>query len=202
MIYPKIKNVYKRDPDTHKLTEEFSTVEFKYLSLCPWEVTEKVDGTNIRMIWTGEHLVFKGRTDRAEIPDHLLDHLLDFDEGRFSDLFGTTPAVIYGEGYGAKIQSGHKYMSGVSYIVFDINIGDVWLRRNDVEEIATKLGLRHVPNLGVMSLLEAIRLARNGFESKLGRTQAEGVVVRPLVELSDRLGNRIIAKVKTLDKAW
>jgi len=62
--YPKIQSIFKRDELTHKFLSEFSLPEFEYLQLNIWEFTEKIDGTNIRIIWdsriAGEPLV-KGK---------------------------------------------------------------------------------------------------------------------------------------------
>ena len=44
-------------------------------------------------------------------------------------------------------------------------------------------------------------VARQGFQSMWGNFQAEGLVVRPLVELRSRTGERVIAKIKCKDFA-
>ncbi len=86
--YPKIQSIYKRDEQTHLFLEgEWSLPEFAYLSNNEWEWTEKIDGTNIRIIWTPKsdkweeaHIAWgvsvKGKTDRAQIPKFLLDKLI------------------------------------------------------------------------------------------------------------------------------
>ena len=60
-----------------------------------WEWTEKVDGTNIRLIWDGHNVSFAGRTDKAQIPDHLLEKL--------EQLFGgINKEVIFEQNFGEK----------------------------------------------------------------------------------------------------
>ena len=78
--YHKIQSVFKRDPENnHKtfLMTEWSTKEFESLQGNMWEFTEKVDGTNIRVIWDGLSLSFEGRNDNSQIPTPLIDTLYD-----------------------------------------------------------------------------------------------------------------------------
>jgi len=61
------------------------------------------------------------------------------------------PITLYGEGYGGGIQKGgSEYTSkakggAVNFRLFDVLVGDTWLRRVDVEDVATKLGIKTVP---------------------------------------------------------
>ena len=76
--YHKIQTVFHRDPDTKfktLLEGRFSLPEFEYLQNNEWIFTEKVDGTNIRIIFDGE-LTFGGKTDRAQIPNQLVNKLV------------------------------------------------------------------------------------------------------------------------------
>ena len=106
--YHKIQTVFKRDPKNRNKTlleGQFSTPEFEYLKDNTWVFTEKVDGTNIRIMWDGKNITFGGRTDNAQIPATLYERLSNmFAEGFEGIIDG--PACLYGEGYGAKIQKG------------------------------------------------------------------------------------------------
>lgn len=110
--YHKIQSVYKRDPATGMktfLVGDFAMPEFEYLFRNEWAFTEKVGGTNIRMMWDGVRLSFGGKTDATQIPSGVVSALQRHFGGRedvFREKFGETPACIYAEGYGAKIQSG------------------------------------------------------------------------------------------------
>ena len=108
---------------------------------------------------------------------------------------------LYGEGYGNRIQKvGKHYLSdSVGFILFDVRVGKFWLKRIDVENIASKMGVPVVPIIGAGTLLEAIEFVREGFHSSVGSLQAEGLVCRPKVEMFDRQGKRIIAKIKSKD---
>ena len=120
--YQKIQTLFKRDEKNIIIPSMFTLPEFEYLKNCKWEATEKIDGTNMRVELTpyidnnGEptsiQMEFKGRTDKAEIPKHLMekmkalfdrDHLIDYfyPEGK-EDFVKIT---LYGEGYGISVET-------------------------------------------------------------------------------------------------
>ena len=67
--YHKIKNIYERDHETKKIIDgKYTDKTLEFLKDNIWEFTEKVDGTNIRIIWDGHKVSFAGRTDKAQIP--------------------------------------------------------------------------------------------------------------------------------------
>jgi len=213
--YHKIQTVFKRNPETkHKtlLLGEYSMPELGYLKDNKWVWTEKVDGTNIRIMFQcgiasprqGE---IRGKTDNAQIHPQLMEIIMrKFGFGgdmKSDELFQTLEdqrdVVFYGEGYGPKIQSGGKYSQEHSFVLFDIKIGEWWLRRGDVEDIAGKHGLEVVPVVGSGTLLEMVERVKKGFKSQWGDFEAEGIVAKPTVELRARNGERIITKLKTKD---
>lgn len=206
--YHKIQTCFKRDEKTKQIIEgDWTLPEFEFLKDNEWVWTEKVDGTNIRVMWNGESVVFGGKTENAQIPVTLLYALQELFEGtpnrqKFLETFGEEGGVcLYGEGYGAKIQKGggNYIHDGVSFVLFDVKIGDWWLQRADVEDIAKKLGLKVVPIVGKGTLQEAIELTRAGSKSQWGDFLAEGIVARPSTELKTRRGDRIITKIKHRD---
>ena len=69
----------------------------------------------------------------------------------------------------------------------------------DVLDIANKLGLVPPVVVGYGTIDEAINFVKNGFISHFGDAPAEGLVLRPMVDLFDRKGQRIITKIKTVD---
>lgn len=204
--YHKIQTCFKRDEKTKKIIEnDWSLPEFEYLKDNQWVFTEKVDGTNIRVMWNGDRVVFGGKTDNASIPVFLLYKLQELFEGTakrqlFIDKLGTDEICLYGEGYGAKIQSGGNYIKdGVSFVLFDVRIGDWWLQREDVEDIANHFGIKVVPIIGEGTLAEAIEITRKGQKSQWGDFLSEGIVARPKAELKTRKGERLITKIKHRD---
>lgn len=207
MEYHKIESVFKRDPDNKYKTfleGEWTRPEFWYLSQNIWEFTEKVDGTNIRVYYNAEsdpEIQFRGRTNKAQIPPFLEEALNGmFDSAILSTLFGDSSVVLYGEGYGPKIQKGgDRYRDDVSFVLFDVMVNGAYLERHNVEDIAEKLSLDVVPVLFCGTLYEGIEICRKGFTSEWGDFEAEGVVAKPTTELSNRFGNRIITKIKCND---
>lgn len=203
--YHKIQSIYKRNPkNNHKtfIEGDFSLPEFEYLKDCMWTGTEKVDGMNIRIIFNGNSIAFGGKSDDAQIPSKLIARLnqrFGSQHNRFTELF-PEGACLYGEGYGAGIQKGGgNYRPDQDFVLFDVRIGEWWLQRTDVKDVAEKLNLDIVPELGAKPLVEWVDIARQGFTSQWGNFVAEGVILRPTTELQTRRGDRIITKIKYKD---
>ena len=164
--YPKIQTVYLRDPaNKYKtlLEGEFARPEFEYLADNTWVFTEKIDGTNVRVTWdcAPGRITFGGRTDKAQLPAFLFAELQElFPAEKFAALYPETPMTLYGEGYGAHIQKGggNYIPDGVSFILFDVLIGEAWLEGHNVIDIAEALAAGAVEvgrtgDLAVMKLL-------------------------------------------------
>lgn len=205
MEYTKIPNIFKRETfGGNKLIEgEYSTKELELLSDITWEWTEKVDGTNVRVIWDGYRVSFAGRTDKAQMPTHLLAKLEELFGGEskeelFEQKFGKNEVVLFGEGFGEKIQKGGDLYGPVDFILFDVFCG-MWLKRESVLDIAQNLGIKAVPTVSFGTLPEAVFLIKQHPHSLLRDAEMEGIVCRPLEELMDRRGERIIVKIKCRD---
>ena len=205
--YHKIQTVFKRNPETKfktLLEGDYSLPEFKFLKDNTWVFTEKIDGTNIRIHKIPELKLpaFGGRTENAQIPTFLYEKLNSiFVNDMLHQTFPDCTVTLYGEGYGAKIQSkGKQYIpDGVDFVLFDVQINDWWIKREDVEDIGEKLGLKVVPIIGEGNLDDMVALCKQRFNSKWGMFEAEGIVARPKIELKTRSGDRIITKLKFKD---
>lgn len=205
--YHKINTIWKRDDRGKIIVGEWSLPEFGYLADCRWEFTEKIDGTNIRVMWDGESVRFGGKTDNAQMPVFLYEKLVEmFPAENLARVFAesASPVCLYGEGYGARIQKGggNYIPNGVSFILFDVKVGDLWLTRFNVLDIADGLKVQSAPHVGSGTLHDAVSIVREGIESVVAQkpgTVAEGIVARPIVELQTRTGQRVIAKIKTRD---
>jgi recombination protein RecA len=112
------------------------------------------------------------------------------------------------------IQKGGCYSPTKKMILFDVfvvdpsnHLGGWWLARENVEDIASRLGLPVVPFWGVSTIEEATEVVRKGFTSRLpfleGLPQcpAEGLVGRTAEALFDKRGHRLMVKLKTRDFA-
>lgn len=196
--YHKIHSLYKRDMGGSKklLVGQWSRPEFAYLADSEWTFHEKLDGMNVR-VWAEEgQLRIGGRTDNAVIPEPLSAHLRSVFLPVLDKLGGMT---IYGEGFGGKIQKGGKYWPSQIFAAFDVRTGGGWLPQEDASGFCAALGIRYAPSLGTGTLHEAVEWVMRGLPSAYGGFEAEGIIARPLVELSDRRGERIIAKIKGCD---
>lgn len=215
--YQKIQTLFKRDERNIIIPDQFTYPEFEVLKDLKWECTEKIDGTNIRIELEssgnpedGIIMSFKGRTDKAVIPEHLLTKLnWLFDREHLMEALNITDETqncnitLYGEGYGAKIQKGGNYISNdVNFILFDIKVGKWWLDRESIKDIADKLGINAVPLMGYMTIPEAIEYVKKGFKSTIAENKdydAEGLVLKAPCGLLKRDGERLITKIKTVD---
>lgn len=114
--------------------------------------------------------------------------------------------TVYGEAYGGSMQKmSDVYGDKLRFIAFDVKVGENWLNVPDAEQVAKILGLEFVwyteadCNLGELDKYRdqhSIQAIRNGLgEGKIG----EGIIIRPLIELTNKKGKRIIAKHKRDD---
>lgn len=208
--YSKIDTLFERD-ENFKVTDRLRRPVLA--DIRPWIVTEKVDGTNVRVSLTkGEDAIrIGGRTDNARLHADLLRYLYGtFAVEKMAALFTEDSApgtriTIFGEGYGAGIQKGGAYRPDKGFIAFDvlIEVDDKAWWQDDacVTDFAQRLGVPRVPILGEWDLDEIVERVRAGIPSVAadGRCQAEGIVARPRECLFDKRGNRLILKLKTKD---
>lgn len=205
--YHKIWSPYRRHtsgPNRNKFDEgTWARAEFQELANCSWWWTEKVDGTNVRIIWDGHKPRFGGRTDDAQMPVALLDVLTDmFTEELLEQQFGRNAAVLYGEGYGAKIQKGGgNYRPDPGFVLFDVLVDGWWLLPHSVEDVANSMGIDVVPHVMVGNVKAAIAKVLAGLKSHWGDFPAEGLVGRPHMGLMGRDGDRLMMKIKAKDFA-
>jgi hypothetical protein len=128
-----------------------------------------------------------------------------FDVEKLEEQFkGMPDTVVYGEAYGGKCQGmSGTYGKELKFVVFDVKINEMWLAVPNAEDFAVNtLGLEFVDYVKIPTELAAmdgerdkpsVQAVRNGIEEPRKR---EGVVLRPLVELTKNNGDRIIVKHK------
>ena len=208
--YPKIETLFNRD-ENFKVTDEIRLPEFENIK--EWLITEKIDGTNIRVIYTpDEKLIFRGRTDNASIPTFLLEELQDIFTSEKIKAILNNPIeqglCLYGEGYGAKIQKGGgNYNQYNSFRLFDVWIDDCWLEWDGVKDFAEQLKIKTVPQIGaIMTIEQAVELIKNqsllsmvAEEEGIFGHKAEGIVARAYPTMLFRRGSPIKWKLKIKD---
>lgn len=209
--YTKIETIFERDMEgSKKLIEgKFRNETVEFLKDNQWICTEKIDGTNIGIVWDGHKVSYQGRTERVQIPAHLMNKLIEMfggeaNEELFEQKFGETKVILFGEGYGAKIQKGGgNYRSDVSFILFDVYLPEqnLWLKRDALEDISKTFGIDVVPIVLTGTMQEAVDFVKQKPKSTIGVAEMEGLVCKPEVDMLDRMGRRVIVKVKVRDFA-
>lgn len=193
MAYMHIDNLYK-DTEILIISKECYAME-------------KIHGT-------GAHISYK--TDKniglfsGGVSYESFKALFDLDElKRRLDSIGFAPnksVRVFGEAYGGSSQKMvDTYGKDLKFVAFEVKVGDAWLAVPQAEDIVNKLGLEFVHYVKIPCTLEAIdaerdsdsiQAIRNGMgEGKL----REGVVLRPIVELTRNSGKRLIAKHKRVE---
>lgn len=204
--YEKIETVFCRDTNGTKrlILNNYRNPIIAYLKDNMWLFTEKVDGTNIRVHWDGHKVEFGGRTDKAQIPGPLLNKLNEMFmttevEELFEQTWGDKDVILFGKGYGPKIQNGGDYRPDVSFILFDVLVGDNYQEREWVEKTAQMFNIDVVPIVLTGTIQDGIDYVMKHPRSTMGTAIMEGVVGRPMIELRDRRGERVIVKIKWED---
>jgi RNA ligase-like protein len=162
---------------------------------------EKVHGTSAHVAWGpagitffsgGEsHTRFVGLFDGAALQD------------RFKEL-GHAEVTVYGEAYGGS-QQGMRLVYGLElcFIAFDVQVGPYWLSVKDADQVCQSLGIEFVPYEEISTELTEIDRARDQPSVVAVRRGTgddkprEGVILRPLIEMTKNNGSRVIAKHKT-----
>lgn len=118
-----------------------------------------------------------------------------------------TRVEVYGELYGGSQQKqSWRYGKDLKFCAFDVHINQSWLTVPDAQDVSTKLGLEFVSWYKIPATIEACNMARDHFSVQAKRNgiavdqPMEGVVLRPLLEVTDNRGQRIIAKHKRAEE--
>lgn len=167
---------------------------------------EKVHGTSAHITWKrpagaefGQLTFFSGGEKHANF-------VKLFDEAsliaRFADM-GHEEVTVYGEAYGGGQQKqSWRYGPKLHFVAFDVKVGDAWLNVTNADKVCGHLGLEFVHYKRVSTDLTALdaerdapseQARRNGVE---GDQPREGVVLRPIIEVSTNKSDRIICKHK------
>lgn len=164
-------------------------------------VTEKVHGTSAHLKWTeGVLTYFSGGEKYANFCSVFDESTL---MSAYTENYGTANLIVYGEAYGGKCQGMSKtYGKELKFVAFEVQFEGSWLDVPNAKDICDKLGIEFVDYVRIPTDLEAIdrerdrdsvQAVRNGMGEGHMR---EGVVLRPLIEVTCNNGDRIIAKHK------
>ncbi len=200
MFYYKINTLFERHPKTKKiLQDKFCCPEFE--SISRWLVTEKINGTNIRIHYSKEakKVTFGGRTDNAQIPAKLYTYLSEkFTFEHIEECFMDAKEVmIFGEGFGNNIQCnpGAKfsmYGEDVKFNMFDIWVDGWWIKPFTSQVIAGLLRCPNVPYLHrendeqFWTVEQIIDFVKSKPESERGNGVMEGIVAKSFPQMMFR----------------
>lgn len=164
---------------------------------------EKTHGTSSHVSWDGKELkFFSGGASHERFVSLFNQDIL---KQKFVDmgLPIEKTITIFGEAYGGKEQGmSATYGKELKFVAFDVQIGECWLDVPKAEEICKNLGLEFVHYVKISTDLkeldaqrdaDSVQAIRNGVGPGKMR---EGIVIRPLIELTKNNGARIICKHK------
>jgi hypothetical protein len=223
--YPSIENLYASNGEQNKDIRrgpEYGFSRESFRQIARWNVEEKLDGTNVRVLLTGgdgpDHAIrYAGRTDNGQLPPRLLEWLglnlpvwkvfMAFAKPSQEHDHDVAPDVIlYGEGIGPKIQkAGAGYGGEQRMVLLDVLVGagegrrGHWLRRSSVEEVAWKLGIEVVPLLSWDVDLETAKTYVSEASMQQSDEHIEGIVCKADPPLFDSRGSRVQFKYKIRD---
>ncbi len=110
---------------------------------------------------------------------------------------------VYGEFYGGKMQGMSKtYGDTMKFVAFEVKVGDMWLNVPNAEDVCNKLGIEFVHYKRIPCTLEALDAERDADSVQAVRNgvgeghMREGIVIRPIEEITLNDGSRVVAKHK------
>jgi len=166
---------------------------------------EKIHGSSAHVSYKAEdgslHFFAGGASHATFVALFDQEQLLE----KFKEL-GHEKVVVYGEVYGGKMQKQSvRYGPDMKFVAFDVKIGDFWLSVPDACQVTESLGLEFVHYVEISTDLaeidaqrdaDSVQAVRNGMGTGHKR---EGVVLRPLIEMTRNDGKRICSKHKRDD---
>lgn len=162
--------------------------------------SEKIHGTSSHVAWRDGKVWFHSGGEKHD------NFVKLFDEVALTTKFqtmGHESIIVYGEAYGGKQQGqSWRYGKQLKFVAFEAKVGDVWLNVPNAEGLATGLGLEFVHYKRVSTDIEVLNAERDAPSEQAKRNgmgddkPREGVVIRPLIEVTLNNGDRIIAKHK------
>jgi len=158
--YPKIQTLFLRKPNGKVDITQLSKLEFGLIK--EWQITEKLNGRNIRVMLTSEgEVLFAGRKDEKHLSDQLHIKMIEYLKIKFipdkmrkvfwryvKGVYQKPEVCLYMEGLGSDMAAGSGvYCPGkeVSVRVIDCFMKPFWIERPLLEEFASKLGIKCVP---------------------------------------------------------
>ncbi len=218
--YGKIPALYKRDSDSPK--QVIPVVKDMYIAQLDhayalWQLSEKIDGTNVRIIWDGYEVRFAGRKSDQLQPNvqSAIEEQHPHLEAMFEQVFDGQEVTVYGEGFGPGVNKGGKYGDRIRFRGFDVVIGGSELNPADAYDVIRQLGLSPVKVYPMAEpypsrlfrMMQDIVAGSSQYHymhsaylhSEFGDFYPEGYVMRPRVNLYKKNGSAIKVKLTFRD---
>jgi len=171
---------------------------------------EKIHGTSAHVAWRDGALKFFSGGESYDRFVALFD--AEALTGAFRERYATMACTVYGEAYGGKQQGmSPTYGPNLKFVAFDVKVegekGTSWLPVPHAAGVCQGLGLEFVDYALVSTDMDAINAERDKPSTQAVRNGIaepkirEGVVLRPVYEVTDWRGDRIIAKHKRAEFA-
>lgn len=199
MSYLHINNLYRPEAQTILLFKECYALEKIHGTSAHIAFTPLIN--NIKFFSGGaSHVNFKALFNETALLE------------AFIKLGNEHPITVFGEAYGGKEQGmSATYGKELKFVAFDVKVGDRWLSVPDAEDVCNKLGIEFVSYIKVPTDIDRLNAERDRPSQQAIRNWVsvcetdgsitnpkfmEGVVLRPLVEMTLNNGSRVIAKHK------
>lgn len=164
---------------------------------------EKIHGTSSHISYNKEKVGFFSGGCNYEDFVNLFDK--EKLENKFKEvIWQEETCIVYGEAYGGKLQGMRDtYGNNLRFVAFEVKIGDKFLDVPSAEHIVKYLGLEFVYYNKVSTDLKILDFERDSLSVQALRNGCgygkprEGIVLRPLFEVTMNNGKRVIAKHKS-----
>jgi hypothetical protein len=169
-------------------------------------VSEKIHGTSAHLSWDVDNTkivrFFSGGSCHQTFCN-----LFDVDAlTQMAHSIDVPKWTIYGEAYGGKLQGMKEtYGLGLKFVAFEAKVNDMWLDTHKAKKFASRFDLDFVwytQTRTDLDLLNKYRDQPSKQAEKCGMgsdKKSEGIVIRPLLEMTKNDGGRIMAKHKALE---
>jgi hypothetical protein len=164
---------------------------------------EKIHGTSAHIRWVSNEQKLSFFSGGEEHNKFVSIFDIEYLKNEFLKNFLDTDVVVYGEAYGGKQQGMSKtYGKILKFVAFDVKIDKYWLSVPNADDVCKKLNIEFVDYVKIPTTLDAINFERDKDSTQAIRNGCgegklrEGVVLRPLVEVTLNNGDRVISKHK------
>jgi hypothetical protein len=166
-------------------------------------VSEKIHGTSAHIRWDVENQKIVSFFSGGSCHQTFVN-LFDVDElTHMAHSLNIPKWIIYGEAYGGKLQGMKEtYGLGLKFVAFEALVDGMWLNTYQAKKFAEKFGLDFVWYTQSTTDIDELNKYRDqpskqAIKNGMGDDKkSEGIVIRPLIELTRNDGGRIMAKHK------